>query len=265
MTSEPLPDRVPVTLNPDGVAAPIHRSVRLAAEALAVCLPANEAYDFSQAFEIGPPMHRIKFEPIADTDSRRSELSAWIIGQAVGEVARGVRAALEEAYLFSVIATEKPSTIGQLQLTVECARRDANGCTNPKLLERLGGLLKGPLMFEAELTSLQRLRNCLEHRAGIVGERDATNDGQMVLALPRLAIMHRVGGEPREVRPNVPLADGENELWVQRVKGETAFRLGERVTLTTERLGEMLLACHLFAADLVERLPVPIAPKSERG
>jgi hypothetical protein len=257
MTEEPLPERVPVTLNPDGVAAPIHRSVRIAAEALAVCLPASEAYDFGQAFEIGPVMHRMRFEPVADTDSRRTELSAWIIGQAVGEIARGVRSALEEAYLFAVIATRLPARLEELGPMVEGARREANDWGNPQLLARLGALLTGPLTFEAELTSLQRLRNCLEHRAGYVGDRDAGRGGQMTLTLPRLAIMHRVNGEAQEVQPGVPLAEGENELWAQRVNLELTFRLGERVTLSVERLGEMLAACHFLAADLLARLPMP--------
>lgn len=263
MTAEPPADRVPVTLNPEGVAAPIHRSVRLAAEALAVCLPASEAYDFRLSSEIGPVMHRMRFEPVADADGRREELSAWIIGQAVGEVTRGVRAALEEAYLFAVIATRLPTRWDDLGAMVGAARREANEWGNPRLLERLGALLTGPLTFEAELTSLQRLRNCLEHRSGVVGERDTGGAREMVLTLPRLAIMHRIDGEVREVQPGVPLAEGQNQLWAQRVNRETAFRMGERVTLTPDQLGEIFLACHFLAADLLARLPAPVEQNQE--
>lgn len=256
MTDQP-PDPIPVVLNPEGVAAPIHRSVRIAAEALAVCLPASEAFDFRQSFEIGPVMHRLRFEPVADADGRRTELSAWIVGQAIGEVARGVRAALEEAYLFAVIATRLPVRLADLGPMVDGARREANEWSNPRLLERLGAMLTGPLTFGPELTSLQRLRNCLEHRAGYVGDRDAGDAGQMTLILPRLAIMHRVNGEPREVQPGVPLAEGENDLWVQRTNLEVTFRLGERVTLSADQLGEVFTACHFLAADILARLPRP--------
>lgn len=255
MTDEPLEGPLPVILNPEGVAAPIHRSVRIAAEALAACLPASEAYDFSLGFEIGPIMHRMRFEPVKDTEGRRLELSAWVLGQAVGEVARGVRATLEEAYLFSVIATRLPARLGDLGPMVEAARREANEWSNPRLLERLGALLTGPLTFEAELTSLQRLRNCLEHRGGVVGDRDAVGHGRLVLTLPRLAIMHRVNGEPRELRPNILLAEGENELWAQRASMEVGFDLGERIALTPDQLGGVFLGCFFLAADILERLP----------
>ncbi|MNS20479.1 hypothetical protein D3C72_522170 [compost metagenome] len=261
MTHEPLIGRVPVTLNPDGVAAPIHRSIRLAAEALAVCLPATEAYDFTQPFDLGPAMHRLRFEPVADIEGRRSELSAWILAQAIGEVARGLRASLEEAYLYAVVATGLPCEIDQLQPMIDGARSDANVWNNPVLLDRLGELLTEPLVFADELASLQRLRNCLEHRSGVVSVRDTAGGGRLVLTLPRLAIMHRLNGEQVELGHGELVAEGGG--WVARAKRETTYGLGERIAFTSDQLGEVLIGCHFLAADLIARLPVPAEENPE--
>lgn len=255
MALEPRVGRVPVALNPDGVAAPIHRSVRLAAEALTVCLPAAEVYDFTQPFDLGPATHRIRFEPVADIEGRRSELSAWILAQAIGEVARGLRASLEEAYLYAVVARGLPCAIEELQPMIDGARSDANGWPNPVLLGRLSRLLTEPLAFADELASLQRLRNCLEHRSGVVGARDTAGEGRLVLTLPRLAIMHRVNGAPVELGHGEPVAEGGG--WVARANRETTYALGERIAFTEDQLGEVFIGCHFLAADLVARLPVP--------
>ena len=82
----------------------------------------------------------------------------------------------------------------------------------------------------------------------------------LLLILPRLAIMHRINGGPRELRPNIPLAEGENELWAQRASMEVAFDLGERIALTPDQLGGVFLGCFFLAADILERLPRPPEP-----
>jgi hypothetical protein len=48
--------------------------------------------------------------------------------------------------------------------------------------------LTTPLAFGAEFLSIQKVRNCLEHRGGVVGTQDADIDGILRLSFPRFKI-----------------------------------------------------------------------------
>jgi len=247
-----------VMLNADGVAAPIHRSVRLAAEAMHVCLPAIAGHDYSAPFRVGPPIYQVAFEPPADPADRSAELEAWLLAQAFGEIARGIRSALEEAYLFAMIATMGPATIVQFQEMATKARADANAWPNPRLLAELGNLWTAPLIFDAELQSLQKARNCLEHRSGIVEARDCDGGEALELVLPRLAILTMIGGEEREIQVGVPVDGGP--VWARRDVMRLRFARGERIRLQLDDVAGVFVGSFHLAADIVARLPKPADP-----
>ncbi|MBU1348200.1 MAG: hypothetical protein KKA16_14770 [Alphaproteobacteria bacterium] len=78
----------------------------------------------------------------------------------------------------------------------------------------MGNLWTAPLIFDAELQSLQKGRNCLEHRSRIVTERDCDGAEALELVLPRLAVLTMIGGEEQELQVGVPVDDGP--VWARR-------------------------------------------------
>lgn len=90
-----------------------------------------------------------------------------------------------------------------------------------------------------------------------LGEVFSQVSRQIIADLVAIGVRRSIGGEPREVQPGVPLAEGENELWAQRANMEAVFLLGDRITMTADQLGGVFLGCHFLAADLLERLPRP--------
>lgn len=250
-----LADGVRVTLNAEGVAAPIHRSVRLAAEAMHVCLPSIADHDFTSPFSVGPAIYQVAFEPLPGSAERSAELEAWLLAQAFGEIARGIRSALEEAYLFAKVATMGQATLAQFQRLASKARAAANSWPNPRLLAELSNLWTAPLIFDAELQSLQKARNCLEHRSGIVTERDCDGAEALELVLPRLAILTLIGGEEREIQVGVPVDGGL--VWARRDVMRLRFAIGERIRLQPDDVAGVFVGSFHLAADIVERLPLP--------
>jgi hypothetical protein len=103
------------------------------------------------------------------------------------------------------------------------------------------------------------VRNCLEHRGGVVGIQDTDIDGILRLRFPRFKIFYYRKGEEIEVRPDerVDAEDGEPEVQIMMrcVTASKTYRLGERITFNANQFSEIAVACNMFATDLVGKLP----------
>jgi hypothetical protein len=88
---------------------------------------------------------------------------------------------LEEAYFYNgmVARTGGLRTWAGVQAAEQKLRQAASNKRFPQLLDEVKKRLTSPLHYERELLSLQDVRNCLEHREGIVRERDVRNSRQV--------------------------------------------------------------------------------------
>ena len=92
--------------------------------------------------------------------------------------------------------------------------------------------LSHPLHFEKEFLSFQKVRNCLEHRAGIVTPVDADASGNLVLSLPRLIISYVKVGKEIEVRQGERIEGEEGkgaQISLRMGTGSREFKLSERM------------------------------------
>src|SRR5690242_2664995 len=108
---------------------------------------------------------------------------------------------------------------------------------------------------------MQKARNCLEHRGGIVGAQDL-NEGSTALTLsfPRLNIFYEQAGKEIELSPGKVIDPGgqqsEVTIKMRRVTRSKSYELGECVTFAANDFAEIAMACHLFAGDLASKLPL---------
>jgi len=248
---------VRLTLHPDAVAHPVHRAAKIATEFIPHALAAIEKADLS-----APPLppggfgFQINNTAMSD-DETRSWYKNWLLTRGVQDLAKGVRQMLEEAYCFTRIYAlpAGQSTWGELQGEIAAIRNKANKPSFPDLLQAVNAHLLQPLHFEREFMSLQAVRNCLEHRAGIVDQQDI-DDGctTLTLALPRMGIfVHRAGNDV-EVTSGSQLAKGE-EVFVTSVVRERHFELGESIQFDQAQLVEAAYGCYAFSVDLISKLP----------
>jgi hypothetical protein len=112
----------------------------------------------------------------------------WIFSKAFQDLLRGLKGSLEQAYIFITLLSKRHKVASSITLDAFLApfRREAATLHFGPLLDRVNERLKEPLPFVDAYHSLQRVRNCFEHRNGIVGEVDAPAGGVMILSFPRV-------------------------------------------------------------------------------
>ncbi|TIN06285.1 hypothetical protein [Mesorhizobium sp.] len=255
MTEEDKPS-VTVTLNGDGVIAPALQAIRLATEMVAVCTSAIAATDLNDLPRDG--FSGLSFVPHADQAKAKLAYRAWILGKAFQELARGLRATLEQAYIYTLGLREgrKVETWGEFEDIYLAAEKKASSLNFPDLLLAVQAQLATKLDFFEEYRSLQRARNCLEHRNGVVGHIDCDEGaGALSLKLPRLKCSTVSDGEEIEVHKNQYFEKGAT-IKIKRDLRIRVFALGETVSFTAEEFSEIAMALRLFVADIAPKLPI---------
>lgn len=259
MMADAEPVQVTMRFNANAVAAPAQRAARQADEIVTFSLNSIEAADLTQK-----PTSRVvnffhaKFSGPDQTEAeRKTEYTNWILVRGFLELARGTKASLEEAMLFIEASkmVGRRMTVGEFNGEIEAARKRANKRNFEQLLKMVNEGLREPTSFDAEFTSMQKVRNILEHRNGIVGVQDMNGKETLDLVLPRIGVFLAVDGEHVEVQQSKQFVKKDTEILIKRASRTKQFVLGDRITFTAAEFNEMAFACHLFAVDLAAKLP----------
>jgi hypothetical protein len=185
----------------------------------------------------------------------------WILAKAFQDLMRGVRASLEEAYLFTELISRRYEVKSDTTLDEFISPFVARAAKKkfPDLLKHVNSKLQKPLEFAAAYQSLQNARNCLEHRHGIVGKPDVESSGTMELSFPHMKLFYERHGEEVELEAGsvVNAEDGEPDVMILmrfdvRLRH---FNLGERLALTVGDFNEIAFACYHFGSQLAKGLP----------
>lgn len=246
---------ITITANVDGVSAPALRAIRTAVEIVWVALPALGNADFNQLNNEGADLS-LKFEPPEDNAEKRQNYQAWLLGKAFQELANGARASLEQAYIYCKAMKLKGTkgTLSELQEMLMTNEHRASRMNFPDLLDAIEGEIGGSLNFRPELLSLQKTRNCLEHRAGFVGLIDcAPGEKELKLDLPHLKMAVQIDGREVDMKPGLRVEKG-GEIIIRLAKRTRTFALGQRITFQGDEFAEIAHALQFFVSELVERL-----------
>lgn len=261
------PQVLQITLNPNGVAGPAQRVVIIASQSVGTALRALAKDDLSQP-DMQGGYWGYQFNGLEITDAERRETyQNWILSKGFQDLARGVRETLEEAVFYLAMIKRKPgmTTLAKVEEDMAEIRAAAAKLQFPHLLDHVNTGLSEPMAFDAEFRSLQKVRNCLEHRGGRVGTRDVDESGSMTLSFPRLRAFYHRGDAEIEVVPGEtidthdagnPFGKGEEvTIYVNRVTRTRTYALNEPVVISASDFYEIAMACHLFASDVAAKLP----------
>jgi hypothetical protein len=200
--------------------------------------------------------------PEVSSEQRRRQLQNWILSKAFQDLARGVRAMLEEAYLYVGVVemSRDPNNLCTTWLGMEAKlkvlRKKAGELNFPQLMEAVNKVLSAPLNFEKEFVSLQRVRNCLEHRHGIVSDKDADPGAEELrLSLPRMKLFVERGDKEVEIREPHFFVEKEEQIGFRTEIRERVFKVGEFIRFDAEEFDEIAFGCWAFASDLASKLP----------
>jgi hypothetical protein len=208
-------------LNLDAILVPAQNAVVLSSEIVDFFSDSVAKADLSKKPVNAATQYKFKTPDISAAD-RTAMYENWIFSRAFQDLLRGLKSSLEQAYFFLQLL-EKPfkvSSEATLEEFLAPFRRQAATLHFGPLLDLVNSKFKPPLDFVNAYHSLQRARNCMEHRNGIVGNIDAPGGGVMILSFPRVKHFYVRRGE-------------EIELLGLRFHGLNHIRLPRRACRTT--------------------------------
>lgn len=255
--------KLQLTLNRDGVAAPIGLAALVSIDVIAASLTAFADVDLKKPIM---PNQFLRFQirgPEMTSDQRREMYQNWLLAKGFQDLARGVRQSLEEAAVYINLLSSGPLKIrssATLEEIIEPIRDPIEKLNFPDLMSRVNAGLTARLDFEVEFRSMQRVRNCLEHREGVVRRRDLdAGTSTLTLSFPRLKVFYMRGEEEVELARDerVDAQDGQPDVQIlaRIVPRSKTYALGDRVTFTTDEFTEIARACSFFGRELAEKLP----------
>ena len=206
--------------------------------------------------------------PEMTSDERRILYENWLLAAGFQNLSRGIRQSLEEAAMYLALIKNPPKRIptsATIEDVRDMARKPATNLSFPKLLQLVNAALSSPLQFEREFLSIQKIRNCLEHRDGIVRKQDLDDDALILtLSFPRPKFFYMRGEQEIELTRDERVDDGrggpEVQILGRLVTRSKIYRLGERVTFTAGEFSEIAMACSRFGGELASKLPtIPAA------
>jgi hypothetical protein len=251
------PQQLRITLNASGVTGPALRAIQQSVETMSFYLAAIESGDLSAPPHFDNSRFHLRFSGEMSPEQRKAMYTNWLLSKGFQELARGVREMLEEAFFYnSMIQTaEGLKTWGEFQGQMQEVRKRAGRASFPDLMRWVNSGLTSPLHFEREFLSLQKVRNCLEHRNGVVSEIDTHEETKTLrLALPRLKMFVMQGGAEIELQIGHHV-EADTRIGIRNVTDEWEFKLGERVTFNSEEFHDIGFGCWAFTSDLGSKLP----------
>ena len=191
--------------------------------------------DFKRFWHFDPAENqRLAFDVAAE------EVERWHIKHCLQDAIDVVSAFLEECRMicaFYHLATLKPATGADYKRAVGRDRKAFHQLGLPDKIQHLKELFGVESDWDEHVMSLNRARNCLVHRLGIVREKDVDANGELVLIWKtiRLAVVSADGHSRRPVEgPHRVEADESLELEV--ATDRKVFRVGDRLVLTYKEL-----------------------------
>jgi len=266
---------VRVTLNPNGIRAPLDKLLSESLENVSVGLAAVENYSSAAAsrlpseyvrFTYSQPVEPGKRLPRREVQRRKENFKLWLLTRGFEECSKALLASLRQAYLYvEVVKLPGRTTAGELTSAIEAIRRKAARLNFPQLIDAvIAGLTEQPLLVE-HVHSINKVRNCLEHRNGTVSQIDVNDDTTNSLVLKwrrmRLVVLSKDGEERDLVVPSV--VEGGSAIAVRFEDRAKTFALGEAISLTAAEFNDVAFTCQAFASEVVSKLPeLPQAPAS---
>lgn len=264
MTDRPVPPQVMLQLNLDAIRNVAVEAARAAADVVGIAMQLIDS-----AGPEATPKHQggfahYDFGTTGTAEERFAARRRWLLVRGFQDITVAVRRAFEDADMLLAVAQEngpqRQTTSVELTTMLARLRRAANRANLPDLLKRIEGRLGEPLAYSDEILSLNRVRNCLEHRRGLVGPDDLdSGKDQLSLQFPRLRVFYIHRGQEVELAIGQQLPDDPDDgvgfpIMMQRETSRVAFKVGEIIDLTAEHFAELTFAVWFFVEDLRKKV-----------
>lgn len=250
-----------IKINGAAVGLPAKAAASITADAIAGCFELMEGRELGTPKPLAGQTFVVQLGmPLLKPDERRDMYQTWLISKGFHDILKGLRTSFEEAFLYIALFQKKRIIGREVDGFVRSIKKKAGSLSFVALVDEVAEHLTSPLAYLVELRSLQKVRNCLEHRNGIVGPADATPDCEyLLLRFPRLKVFFEKAGEEIEIGPGAVVDTGDERtevaIYIKRDTYERRFSVGEHILLSSAEFIEIAMATCLIADDLVAKLP----------
>jgi hypothetical protein len=201
---------------------------------------------FPESFQIAPD-GRIPYPAVVE------EFIEWCLKNSFTEAIDCMSAFLEECRSLAAVVRigSNTTTVGEWNAEMNSFHRMGFPDKIAHLREEFGIQSQ----FEEHVVSLNRVRNCLVHRLGIVGAKDVSQDAKLVIkwhAL-RMIIIDSVTGEESSVAEQ-KVAKNESKLVARFGPVEKQLSIGDQIRLSPDELFYTMFTFYRFASELLQAL-----------
>lgn len=187
----------------------------------------------------------------------------WLLVNAFRDVAEALAGTLEEVHQVLAMWRFKgthnesaPVKLSDWNAEVVAKQERFHRAGLPEKLEKLEkdfGLTLDPTLL-ASITSINAVRNCLVHRNGVVGTKDADETGSLTLRWRTLKMQIREAGDQWKDFEMPYTTKSEAELAVQAVDRTKLFALGQSIAISTTEFSAICWTHFLFADHAAKQL-----------
>lgn len=245
-------------LNRAAVLQPVQQAVARSSEMVNFCFSAMEKEDLSLSPKRAE--NKISFKgPDCGAEERRAAFESWILARALHDVLRGCKESLEQADVYLGLLDQQPATQNAIDSLTARLKKKAQNDRFEVVMKRINKRLDPTLEFPEAYLSLQQARNCLEHRAGIVGLEDTRRAVTFKLTFPRIKLFYMKNGAEVEVMEGVGIegADDHSDVAIHLMLDirHREYSIGDRLDISPSEFNEIAFAANLLGEHLANRLP----------
>jgi hypothetical protein len=207
-----------------------------------------------------------------EVDISPNSIMDWVFRKAFDDFTIGISQTLIEVCRFlgltdvSIVSKDNPF-LGKeaMEEALELINDAPNKFHFPVLLKKIETALGTTLPYKEELLSINQVRNCLVHRAGIVSKHDLndTQNSTLVLRYQDLILYIQKAGTVMELtwaaKQDSPYIEN---MGYQYVPKTVSFSLNERVIIDANIFKALVTTTILFSNELILRLPLSDEIKS---
>lgn len=122
----------------------------------------------------------------------------------------------------------------------------------PKLIEKVNNSLKEPLKFSEEILSINKVRNCLVHRNGVVHPTDFNVENGLELKWWHYNIELKQGEQKKELK-RFDLIRPEDDIITTSILKVKLFKDRQRISFSFQEFFELSHFCQTVGFDMLEK------------
>ena len=185
----------------------------------------------------------------------------WVVRKAFEDFINGLTMSLKEAnkIIETLLLSEKPKysmTKEEIENELEKINVKIEKLHFPELVKSIEDYLSCSLRFSEEIISINKIRNCLVHRNGVVSDKDVRNNRDLELkwiSLKWYTLIENISTEiTYDMRKNgITVSNLEYKV----IDNRKSFEKGQKISIDINEFNGIAYTCSEFARFLYSSIP----------